>query len=242
MQLFKKPVVRVITGIVLGLFVLTVEPYIEKLIMFVNHNVMESLPWLTHMLNSIPILLFSILTILIINKGKLSGYGFTLGKNVNYFKIIVLSFVIGIVTMIITGIIATILQSSFPVSEGEHFARSYSFLETVLYVWICASISEEILTRGLIQGYLMPLKKYGFVLFKKYISVPVLVSAIFFGAMHIMLLTTGVDVYMVFAVVFTSFILGLIAGYYREKTGSLIPAIIVHVMFNIGGTLLSLLG
>jgi membrane protease YdiL (CAAX protease family) len=32
-------------------------------------------------------------------------------------------------------------------------------------------------------------------------------------------------------------LLGLVAGYYREKTGSLIPAIIIHALFNVGGML-----
>ena len=32
-------------------------------------------------------------------------------------------------------------------------------------------------------------------------------------------------------------ILGVIAGNYREKTGSLIPAILIHSFFEIGGTL-----
>ena len=37
-------------------------------------------------------------------------------------------------------------------------------------------------------------------------------------------------------IVLTS-LLGIVAGYYREKTGSLIPAIIIHALFNIGGML-----
>jgi membrane protease YdiL (CAAX protease family) len=31
--------------------------------------------------------------------------------------------------------------------------------------------------------------------------------------------------------------LGLIAAHYREKTGSLLPPILIHALFNIGGTL-----
>jgi membrane protease YdiL (CAAX protease family) len=31
--------------------------------------------------------------------------------------------------------------------------------------------------------------------------------------------------------------LGIVAAYYRESTGSLLPAILVHALFNIGGTL-----
>ena len=238
----KNPVLRIIVAVSLGLFVINVKPFIEILIALVNPFILEWLSWLNPVIDSVSMLFFSVLIILIINNRKLAGYGFTFGKNVRYIKIIILSFVIGVITMLITGIAASILQSKFPLGGGEHFARDYSFLETVFYVWILASISEEVLTRGLIQGYLMPLRKYGFMLFRIYISIPILISAIFFGAMHIMLLTTGMNAYMVFAVVITCFILGFLAGYTREKTGSLIPAIIVHMVFNISGALLSLLG
>jgi membrane protease YdiL (CAAX protease family) len=241
-QLFKNPILRIIVAILLGLFVLNVVPYVEGLIVLINPHTMNTFTWLIRVAEGVTMLVFSILIILFINKGNLTQYGFTLGKNVRYVKFILLSFIIGIITMLITGIIANILQSLYPVEGGEHFASNYSFLETVFYVWILASISEEVLTRGLIQGFLAPLKKYGFKIFKRYISVPILISALFFGLMHIMLLTIGMNVYMVFAVVITCFILGLVAGYYREKTGSLIPAIIVHAVFNMSGALLGLLG
>jgi membrane protease YdiL (CAAX protease family) len=32
-------------------------------------------------------------------------------------------------------------------------------------------------------------------------------------------------------------LLGLVAGYHRQETGSLVPAILVHALFNVGGTL-----
>jgi membrane protease YdiL (CAAX protease family) len=88
----------------------------------------------------------------------------------------------------------------------------------------------------------MPLKKYGFTLAKKYISLPVIIGALFFGTMHLMLLTTGMNIFMVGAVFVSTCVLGLIAGYYREKTASLIPAIVAHMIFNIVGTVLSMLG
>jgi membrane protease YdiL (CAAX protease family) len=241
-QLFENPIIRIIIAIVLGLCVINVVPYIERLIALISPHVVHSIPWLIPVLEGMAMVVFSVVIILIIHRGKLSDYGFTLGKNIKYVKIIILSFVIAIITMVITGIVANILQSFFPVKGGEHFASDYSFLETVFRVWILASISEEVLTRGLIQGFLSPLKKYGFKIFKRFMSVPILISALFFGVMHIMLLFTGMNAYMVFAVVITCFILGIVAGYTREKTGSLIPAIIVHMVFNMTGALLGLLG
>ena len=62
-----------------------------------------------------------------------------------------------------------------------------------------------------------------------------LVGALFFASMHVMLLTTGMGSSAVFNIVLSAFILGVVAGYYREKTESLIPAIFVHMLFNVGG-------
>jgi membrane protease YdiL (CAAX protease family) len=61
---------------------------------------------------------------------------------------------------------------------------------------------------------------------------PVLFSGLYFGLMHVVAINKlGPPV-----IVLTT-LLGLVAGYYREKTGSLIPAIIIHALFNIGGML-----
>lgn len=242
MRLLDNPAIRIIIAIVLGLIILTLSSYVERFVHVFSPRILESLVWLSAALQSISLLIFSLIIILIIARGNLSLYGFTMGKEVKYLKIVVFSLIASIVIIIITSIIAAILQALYPIGGGEHLASKYSFLETVFFVWILASISEEIFVRGLIQGYLMPLKKYGFALFKKYISLPVVISGLFFGGMHLMLLTTGMDIYMVFAVFVSTCVLGFIAGYYREKTESIIPAIVVHMMFNIAGTLLSMLG
>jgi len=242
MKLFNNPVMRIIIAIAIGLIILTTASYMERLVHVFSPYIMESFVWLSAALQSMSLLIFSLLIMLVIGRGNLSAYGFTTGRDIRYLKIIALSLVASIIIIVVTGVIATILQELYPIGGGEHFASAYSLLETVLFVWILASISEEVFVRGLIQGYLTPLKKYGFSLFKKYISVPVVISGLFFGVMHLVLLTTGMNTYMVFAVFVSTCLLGFIAGYYREKTESIIPAIVVHVMFNIAGTLLSMLG
>jgi membrane protease YdiL (CAAX protease family) len=67
--------------------------------------------------------------------------------------------------------------------------------------------------------------------------VPVLVGALFFALMHIAMVTLGVDLVSVAATVISAFVVGIIAGYYCEKTGSLAPAILVHMLFNVTGSL-----
>ncbi len=233
---------KVIVAIVIALLVLAIASNIARIFSALSPHVVESFTWVSAALQSLSMLIVSLLIIFIISKGNLSVYGFTTGQNVRYFKIIVVSFIASIIIIIVTGVIATLLQRLYPVEGGEHFARTYSFVETVIFVWILASVSEEVFVRGLIQGYLMPLKKHGFALGKKHISVPVIVSALFFGAMHLRLVRTGMNTYMVGAVFVSTCVMGLIAAYFREKTESLIPAIMVHMIFNITGTVLSMLG
>jgi len=212
-------IVKIIVAILLGLFVLMVGAFIMSL---------DGLPELIRS-NHTTMLLLSFLIILVLSKGRLSTYGFKLTRNIQLKGIILFSFGIGIV--------GALIQSFIP-GEGLTFLEEFSFLRIVIFIWIYASICEEVLTRGLIQGYLNPLTKYGFTVFKSKISLPVLVGALFFGSMHLALLTMGVDSFRVFTIVLFAFILGIIAGYYREKTGSIIPAIITHMMFNISGTII----
>jgi membrane protease YdiL (CAAX protease family) len=47
---------------------------------------------------------------------------------------------------------------------------------------------------------------------------------------------------MVALVVPTATILGFIAGYFREKTGSIVPAIVAHFVFNVVGAGIPMLG
>lgn len=106
--------------------------------------------------------------------------------------------------------------------------------QVVLRVWIVASIAEELLTRGLVQGLLAPLVDTGFAVGAHFVSLPVLVGAATFSALHLVLLRrlrTGVV-----PILILTFSLGCVAGVYREATGSLVPAVLVHVLFNVGGS------
>jgi len=215
-------IVKIIVAILLGLFVLMVGAFIMSL---------DGLPELIRS-NHTTMLFLSLLIILILSKGRISSYGFKLTRDIRLKQITLWSFGIAVV--------GTLLQAFIP-GKGLTFLEGFSFPRVVIFIWIYASICEEVLTRGLIQGYLKPLVKYGFTIFKPRISLPVLVGALFFGSMHLALLTMGVGSFMVFTIVLLAFILGIIAGYYREKTGSIIPAIITHMVFNISGTLIGFL-
>jgi membrane protease YdiL (CAAX protease family) len=169
--------------------------------------------------------ILSVLIALILTKGKLKNYGFTRGK----FQLSGRIF-LWVIPMAILSVIGFIASRSGQDIKGGF---GLSHLQDIIFVWIYASIAEEVFTRGLLQSYLSPLARYGINLSKKLrLSLPVLFSGLFFGMMHIV----AIDKMGPPVIIFTS-VLGIIAGYYREKTESLIPAIIIHALFNIGGML-----
>ena len=118
-------------------------------------------------------------------------------------------------------------------SSGVSFLEG-SFLSSIILVWIIASSVEEIFYRGFLQTFLEPLKDIGLKLGKVYLSLPVILTALMFGFMHLCL-KGKLPWQMVRFIIFNATVLGLIAGYYREKTGSLIPAYFVHLTFNVVG-------
>ncbi len=182
-------------------------------------------PWISGFITHTFMWILSVLIALILTKGKLKNYGFTKGRFRLSGKIF-----LWVIPMAILSVIGFIASRSGQDLEGGF---GLSHLQDIIFVWIYASIAEEVFTRGLLQSYLSPLIRCGINLSKKLrLSLPVLFSGLFFGMMHIV----AIDKMPPPVIVFTS-ALGIIAGYYREKTESLIPAIIIHALFNIGGML-----
>lgn len=182
-------------------------------------------PWLSAFVTHTFMWILSLLIILLLTKGKIAGYGFTGGKFRLTGKIFWWVFPMAIISVI--GFIAS--RSGGPAKPG----LGLSPIQSIVFIWFYASVCEEIFTRGLLQSFLSPLTRYGINLSKRLrLSLPVLFSGVYFGLMHIVVIhKMGPPV-----IVFTT-LLGLVAGYYREKTESLIPAIIIHALFNVGGML-----
>jgi membrane protease YdiL (CAAX protease family) len=193
---------------------------------------LRSQPWVEGFLNHTTMWFVSLILVLIISKGKLLTYGFCKGKDYRWAMMIILGTATGIA---LEGVLEVIPHGSVTLLPD------YTFGQTVMFVWLYASISEEIFTRGLIQGFLAPLARYNVLISGVRISLPVFVGALFFGLMHAAILTTGASLLPVICYVMFAMVLGLIAGYYRERTGSLIPAITVHIFGNIGGYCMAIL-
>ncbi len=222
---------RTILAVILGLIVLIFSGVIFQTIL-TQSDMPDDYPGLIKTLNHTLMLVFSILLILVINKGKLKGYGFIWNFSFPFGKVVFISILLGFIPSLIIKV-AGLSESGFPASD-------FSIPEIIIYIWLWASICEEVFIRGLIQGYLFPLKHIGFNFLNHFISLPVMIGAAFFGLMHFMLLTLGISFFAVLNIVIFGIILGIIAGYYREQANSLVPAIMVHMCFNIGGSLLGL--
>jgi len=180
------------------------------------------------------ILLFSILIILVVNKGKLSDYGFRRGSDIKYFSFIFKVAGISIASLIFGAILFMgILNRAFPTENLAGFPEPKSLLQMILAVWVWSSFCEEVLLRGLVQSFM---QKFTHIkLFR--LSVPVVTSGLLFGAMHLSLFKAHMGVWFVCFIVFNTSVIGLTAAYYREKSGSLIPAFWVHFIANVVGSL-----
>jgi len=125
----------------------------------------------------------------------------------------------------------------FPLTGEAHFAEEWAFWQDVVGIWILASTAEELLCRGVIQSYLAPAKKFKIRFLTVNLSVPVFISAFIFMLMHVPLIFfSDMDKILYSTILASTFTLGLVAGYFREKTGSLLPAIVAHSFSNITGS------
>ena len=220
---------RIIYVTVIFIFVFIPSSLISKLEFF------ESFNWLPRAgIVQLLLLIISTTLILILSKGNWATYGFKFIKIKELFKPILVS----VIAQIILKIIITFIIISTKAKAGHPGITGMSFFQVIVFVFFLASIAEEFLFRSLIQTSLFPLKNYHIQLFKINISFPVIMSSFLFAISHLGLMIAGAGTIFTLNIVFMTFILGLIAGYYRESLGSIIPAIATHMTFNfVGGVI-----
>jgi membrane protease YdiL (CAAX protease family) len=176
----------------------------------------------------------ALLAIVTFGKSRFSEYGFSrprVDKSSSNGRI---RWIPVILTALLLGMAATPAVLVLG-GTGNPLVKRLTLPQIVLFVWIFSSVIEEVFTRGFLQGHLSVLSgKYVRLWFFR-IELPVLISAAFFACMHLVLLLTGADLTTIVVILLFTFSVGLLAGYLRAKTGSLIPAIAVHMMANIGG-------
>jgi membrane protease YdiL (CAAX protease family) len=95
--------------------------------------------------------------------------------------------------------------------------------KTFLYFVVGAAIQEEIIFRGLLQTSMARQFPATLSFFGTSLSYAAIIVALLFGLIHM-------EVNAITAA--AAFVLGLLAGELRHRSGSLVPAILVHAVFN----------
>jgi hypothetical protein len=162
---------RTIAAILLGLFVLAIGAMVLTLLR-ISPESSPTTPWLGPFYMHTTMLVVSVLLMWILSKGKLLSFGFRWTTASDLKRVTILSFGIGTVGALILAMLP---------SQATAIFEEFSFLQTVIFIWFYASICEELLTRGLIQGYLAPFRDHGIGVFKLRLSLPVIVGALFFS-------------------------------------------------------------
>lgn len=183
--------------------------------------------------------LMLLLSIFVINSfKKYVDYKFSLPK----FKKLLKPILFGILATIIVNFLITILTKAFGGTVDSHpLLTKMTPLQTFTFVFVYASIAEELLFRGFLLNILKPLQVKGINILKRKISLPVIISAVAFGLGHLILITTGAGALFLLRVVIFTTILGVIAGYYQEKYNNNVFAIIVHMAGNLMGLMGSII-
>ncbi|PIE77851.1 MAG: hypothetical protein CSA15_11180 [Candidatus Delongbacteria bacterium] len=182
----------------------------------------------------ITILIISVISMLILNKGNLKEFGFKKPKPISYFKLTWLTAVVVIPSIIISAVLFLgVMDTLFPQKGLNKIIPEKNFLTTIVTIWFLSSFSETILTRGLFQSMLKNLKQIKFMR----LSLPVILTGIFFGLLHTSLFFAGKSIWFTAFIVSFTTSTGVLAAYYREKSDSIIPAFLVHLLANIIGAI-----
>jgi membrane protease YdiL (CAAX protease family) len=120
------------------------------------------------------------------------------------------------------GLAVTLLTRLFP-SKPPFDVSGFKPWMIWLFFVIGSPIQEEFIFRGLIQSMLARRWTITFSVFGGSLSSAVVFTAALFGIIH---LGAGA------AVAVGAILLGLVAGELRRRSGSLLPAMIVHALFN----------
>lgn len=167
---------------------------------------------------------FTITAILLLAKGKLSKYGFRLPQ-----KISVRIIILWVFLFFIFGYFISLFF------EGKHPIEETGLVAKIFLGLIIAPILEELVFRGLIQSYLTRFKHIGIKILKCFFSYPLIFAALLFSFAHLPMIIRDINADLMFSIISLTYIfgVGVLIGYAREKTDSLIPAVIIHFLINL---------
>jgi membrane protease YdiL (CAAX protease family) len=176
----------------------------------------------------------SLIAMWLLGKGRFSDYGFRLPVGESGRRSTLIRWLLIGIIAVAVGALAT-LAILITGAIGNPLVKELNIGQIILFIWIFSSCIEEIFTRGFLQSHLakalgsepkIPILR---------VDRPTFISALFFASMHLVILKSGADIKSAVIIVLFTFIVGLLAGNERSRSGSLIPAIGVHMLANIGG-------
>ena len=190
-------------------------------------SIAETLPWLGHAVIKTVLIIVALIGGLLVTRGKLGQHGYRMPDKWHVWSWLWPGLLIGGITSV------TIILSPAEGMSLKRFGSGLAILLSLLY----SSVSEELFCRGFIQSLMVHLRLRKVNLLLARVSTPALTSGLLFGAMHLSIYFGGADILTTVIIVASTIILGITAGHLFDKTESLIPAIVVHIGFNLGSFL-----
>lgn len=180
-------------------------------------------PWFIPALKDSVIVVLSLLLIIIAGRKHLNLYGICKPKHINYLALILWGIIIG-----------GIFGASLFILHGKNllFIDLYDTWEKIIFAVILSSFSEEFLTRGVVQSIMMPGHKKVFTILKSGISFPIIITSLFYAFLYLPLILKYMELHVTIIILIIQFVSGIIAGQYREKSGSMLPSIIFHIIIS----------
>ncbi len=118
---------------------------------------------------------------------------------------------------------------------------SASIIIEVIFQGFIVGFTEEMFMRPAVHQALLSKQLGGYQLFKRwYISTPILITALLFGMLHIVNIGhQPIDLTIVMFLY--SFVIGIIFGFYYERTKNFIGTLILHSLLDVAGTFVVLI-
>jgi membrane protease YdiL (CAAX protease family) len=172
-------------------------------------------------------LVIAVIVIAIIGGRQFRTYGFRSAPG----KTLLFSLGLGVVV----GFALRWLAWSLGIQEPAMFTGLAAW-QIIVFLWVGAPIQEEIIFRGLFQTTLERDIPRVVTLGRWRLSVAAAGAAVAFALVHLGLLSVGASWGTVAFVGTSALLLGALAGQFRWHTGSLVPGILIHAMFNVAGS------
>jgi membrane protease YdiL (CAAX protease family) len=167
-----------------------------------------------------PLIYLIIFTIVIIERNNISAFGF---KTENIEKSLLYGFAFFIVFGVVLIISSSLLFFAF---TNQMLIASYNiaiFVSTMPFQTLCVGLSEEGLFRGYIQTHLRKFYTVG---------TAILIQAAFFGVWHFVWDLSPFDPIGMAQYIATTFLIGLLFGYFYSKSKNIVPLIFTHGLYN----------